>query len=129
MALTASALQSLTQGTEADAWRVIIDHAVGIASKPLAAGNAPSEVVRRDREIGDDVSVCVAHRCQHPRIEMDAVIGEDSISACHVDRRCPIGADGDRRRTPCFRNTGGSGKRGHIIEAHHLRESDRGDVE
>ncbi|SEU48035.1 hypothetical protein SAMN03159335_07874 [Burkholderia cepacia] len=53
MALTASALQSLTHGTEPDAWRVIIDHAVGIASKPLAAGNAPSEVVKRDREIGE----------------------------------------------------------------------------
>lgn len=53
MALTASALQSLTQGTESDAWRVIIDHAVSIASKPLAAGNAPSEVVKRDREIGE----------------------------------------------------------------------------
>jgi hypothetical protein len=53
MALTASALQSLTQGSDADAWRVIIDHAIGIASKPLAAGNAPSEVVKRDREIGE----------------------------------------------------------------------------
>jgi len=53
MALTASALQSLTQGSDADAWRVIIDHAVETASKPLAAGNAPSEVVKRDREIGE----------------------------------------------------------------------------
>ncbi|MFA1765730.1 hypothetical protein QT929_005830 [Xanthomonas campestris pv. campestris] len=53
MALTASALQSLTQGSDADAWRVIIDHAVWIASKPLTAGNAPSEVVKRDREIGE----------------------------------------------------------------------------
>jgi hypothetical protein len=53
MALTASALQSLTQGSDADAWRVLIDHAIGIASKPLVAGNAPSEVVKRDREIGE----------------------------------------------------------------------------
>lgn len=53
MALTASALQSLTLGSDTDAWRVIIDHAVRIASKPLAAGNAPSEVVKRDREIGE----------------------------------------------------------------------------
>lgn len=52
MALTASALQALTQGSDADAWRVIVDQAVEIARKPLAAGNAPSEVVRRDREIG-----------------------------------------------------------------------------
>jgi hypothetical protein len=52
VALTASALCSLTQGTDADAWRVIIAQAVEIASKPLAIGNAPSEVVKRDREIG-----------------------------------------------------------------------------
>jgi hypothetical protein len=53
MALTASALHVLTQGTDADAWRVIVEQAVQITSKPLAAGNAPSEVVRRDREIGE----------------------------------------------------------------------------
>jgi hypothetical protein len=53
MALTASALQALTQGSDADAWRVIVEQAVEIAKKPLAAGNAPSEVVRRDREIGE----------------------------------------------------------------------------
>lgn len=53
MALTACALRTLAQGSDAEAWRVIIDHAVEIASKSLAAGNAPSEVVRRDREIGE----------------------------------------------------------------------------
>lgn len=52
MALTVSALRSLTQGTDIDAWRVIVGQAVEIASKPLAKGNAPSEVVKRDREIG-----------------------------------------------------------------------------
>jgi hypothetical protein len=52
MALTASALQALTQDSDADAWRLIVSHVVEIASKPLAAGNAPSEVVRREREIG-----------------------------------------------------------------------------
>ena len=52
MALTASILQALTQCSETDAWRVIVEQAVEIARKPLAAGNAPSEVVRRDREIG-----------------------------------------------------------------------------
>lgn len=52
MALTVSILQVLTQGSDADAWRVIIEQAVEIARKPLAAGNAPSDVVRRDREIG-----------------------------------------------------------------------------
>ncbi|ABM55889.1 hypothetical protein [Verminephrobacter eiseniae] len=53
MALTAAALHALTQGSDADAWRVIVGHAVEIARKPLAAGNAPSEVVKRDREVGE----------------------------------------------------------------------------
>jgi len=52
MALDAGVLHNLTKGSAADAWRVIIDKAVEIASKPLAAGNAPSEVTKRDREIG-----------------------------------------------------------------------------
>lgn len=52
MALDAEVLHNLTKGTPADAWRVIIDKAIEIASKPLAAGNAPSEVTKRDREIG-----------------------------------------------------------------------------
>lgn len=52
MALDAGVLHSLTKGTAADAWRVIINSAVEIASKPLVASNAPSEVTKRDREIG-----------------------------------------------------------------------------
>lgn len=52
MGLDANVLQSLTKGSAADAWRVIINNAIEIASKPLAAGNAPSEVIKRDREIG-----------------------------------------------------------------------------
>lgn len=53
MALTANVLSGLVQGSSADAWRTIIDQALHVASGPLAAGNAPSEVVRRDREIGE----------------------------------------------------------------------------
>lgn len=52
MALDPDVLHRLTKGTPDDAWRVIIDKAVEIASKPLAAGNASSEVIKRDREIG-----------------------------------------------------------------------------
>lgn len=52
MALDAGVLRSLTKGTPEDAWRVIIEKAIEIAAKPLAAGNAPSEVTKRDREIG-----------------------------------------------------------------------------
>ena len=52
MALDVGVLNSLTNGSAEDAWRVIINNAVGIASKPLAPGNAASEVIKRDREIG-----------------------------------------------------------------------------
>ena len=52
MPLDAGVLNSLTKGSAKDAWRVIINNAVEIASKPLATGNAPSEVIKRDREIG-----------------------------------------------------------------------------
>jgi hypothetical protein len=52
MTLDAGVLQSLTKGTPEQAWRIIIEKAVEIASRPLAAGNAPSEVTKRDREIG-----------------------------------------------------------------------------
>jgi hypothetical protein len=53
MALDAGILQRLTQGTAADAWRFIIERTLDIASRPLAEGNAPGEVVKRDREIGE----------------------------------------------------------------------------
>lgn len=53
MALDAGILQHLTQGTVIDAWRFIIERTLDIAAKPLAEGNAPSEVVKRDREIGE----------------------------------------------------------------------------
>ena len=52
MALSARSLQAMTQGSDIDAWNILIEKALEIASKPLAPGNAPSEVVRRDREIG-----------------------------------------------------------------------------
>ena len=52
MAIDAQVLHDLTEGSAVDAWRVIIDKAVEIASRPLAAGNASSEVTKRDREIG-----------------------------------------------------------------------------
>jgi hypothetical protein len=45
-------LRCLTKGTPEDAWRVIVNTALQIASKPLVIGTAPSEVTKRDREIG-----------------------------------------------------------------------------
>ena len=52
MALDAQLLQQLTKGSAKDAWATIVANAVEIASSPLAAHNAPSEVIKRDREIG-----------------------------------------------------------------------------
>lgn len=52
MALDVGVLHRLTQGSVEDAWRVIINKSLEITSKPLALGNAPSEVIKRDREIG-----------------------------------------------------------------------------
>jgi len=52
MALDAGLLHRLTTGGAEDAWRLIIDQVLAIATQPLAPGKAPSEVVRRDREIG-----------------------------------------------------------------------------
>lgn len=52
MTIDAEVFHHLTKGAPEDAWRVIIDKAVEIASKPLAIGNAPSEITKRDREIG-----------------------------------------------------------------------------
>lgn len=53
MVLDAGILQRLTQGTTVDAWRFIIERTIDIASRPLTEGNAPGEVVKRDREIGE----------------------------------------------------------------------------
>lgn len=53
MALMVSVLRALAQGTDTEAWGVIINRAVDMASKPLAAGSAPSEIVKRDREIAE----------------------------------------------------------------------------
>jgi len=52
MALQREVLNRLTKGSADDAWGVIITSAIEIASKPLAVANAPSEVIKRDREIG-----------------------------------------------------------------------------
>lgn len=52
MGLDANLLHGLTKGSVEEAWQAIVSSAVDIASKPLAPGNAPSEVIKRDREIG-----------------------------------------------------------------------------
>jgi hypothetical protein len=52
MAFDAVVLQSLTKGSADEAWRVIIEKVLEIACQPLAAGNAASEVIKRDRQIG-----------------------------------------------------------------------------
>ena len=52
MAINAEVLHHLTNYSPEDAWRVIINNALEVMSKPLAAGTALSEVTKRDREIG-----------------------------------------------------------------------------
>jgi hypothetical protein len=52
MALDASIVAGLVQGSAKDAWRTIIERVLYIASKPLSLTNAPSEVIKREREIG-----------------------------------------------------------------------------
>ena len=52
MVLEVDALNSLIQNSAEDAWRALINDAVLITSKPLFSSDAPSEVSRREREIG-----------------------------------------------------------------------------
>lgn len=52
MSLTLATLHDLTTMTPEAAWRLIISSATDIASGPLTVSGAPSEVTRRDREIG-----------------------------------------------------------------------------
>lgn len=52
MAIDADVVQSLTKGTPEEAWNVIINKAIEVASKPLAVASAVSEVAKREREIG-----------------------------------------------------------------------------
>lgn len=52
MALQPEMLEALTKGSAEATWRFIVKSAIDISSKPLTAGNATSEVIKRDREIG-----------------------------------------------------------------------------
>lgn len=52
MPMDAQLLHALTQNSPQDAWKAIIGKALEVTSKPLPSGNASSEVIRRDREIG-----------------------------------------------------------------------------
>lgn len=52
MALDPELMHQLTHGTDKDAWEALIQETLQITSKPLIPASAPSEVIRRDREIG-----------------------------------------------------------------------------
>jgi hypothetical protein len=52
MAMDATTLERLLKEPSQDAWRLVIEQALAIASQPLGTGNAPGEVTKRDREIG-----------------------------------------------------------------------------
>src|SRR5438105_4165431 len=51
MTLQPKVLDRLTKGAAKEAWAVIVQSAIDVASRPLTAANAPSEVIKRDREI------------------------------------------------------------------------------
>jgi len=52
MAIDESVLEILTKAPAHEAWRVLVQNAIDISSKPLTPATATNEVVRRDREIG-----------------------------------------------------------------------------
>lgn len=53
MALSAELLHTLARADERAAWSAIVAQALEICSRPLAAGHAPGEVVKRDRAVGE----------------------------------------------------------------------------
>jgi hypothetical protein len=53
MALDLSTLETLTKSPAAEAWSAIVKKLLEIASKPLTVANAPSEVIKRDRAVGE----------------------------------------------------------------------------
>ena len=53
MALDLSTLETLTKSPAAEAWNAIVKKLLDIASKPLTVANAPSEVIKRDRAVGE----------------------------------------------------------------------------
>jgi len=52
MVIDPRTLERLLKEPSPDAWRLVIEQAIAIASPPLGAGTAPGEVTKRDREIG-----------------------------------------------------------------------------
>jgi hypothetical protein len=53
MALDLKTVETLTKRPAAEAWSAIVQRIVEITSKPLTIATAPSEVIKRDREIGE----------------------------------------------------------------------------
>jgi hypothetical protein len=52
MPMEATTLERVLRVSTPGAWRILIEEAIAIASRPLGASNAPGEVSKRDREIG-----------------------------------------------------------------------------
>ena len=53
MALVSEQLDALTRATPEDAWRQIIERTLKICTAPLRVDDAPSEITKRDREVGE----------------------------------------------------------------------------
>jgi len=53
MTLTIPLLQTLATSTPAAAWRTLIEQTVAITAAPLTAADAPREITKRDRAVGE----------------------------------------------------------------------------
>lgn len=91
MALTVSALRSLTQGTDIDAWRAIVGQAVEIASKPLAIGKRRQlmltlhEAHLRDQEFDIEGRERLTEEARE-LIHEEYQLSRDSLGRSEVDR-------------------------------------------
>ena len=65
------------------------------------------------------------HRRQHPRVDLDAAIGEDGVRARHIQRRRAVRPKRNRGRALRRPNPRRPRQRGHVVEPHHLRQRDR----
>ncbi len=77
----------------------------------------------------DDIAVGIADAGEHPRLEVNAVVGKDGVGAGHVDGCGVVGADGDGRSGAGVDDAGAAGEGGYVLKADHLAQANGRDVE
>ena len=87
-------------------------------------GALVQHLMRVRRVVGENIAVGVAHRGQHPGVDVDAVVRKDSVCAGHIKRRGVIRAKGDGWSSPRRLDAGLAGKLSDVLEADHLAEGD-----